>query len=243
MVHLYGMPAKTDEILSIGNKFNIPVIENAADAFGSKYKGLPVGVYGDFGIISFNGNKIITTSGGGALISKKTSLIDKAKYLSNQARKFTPEYYHEDIGYNYMMSNIVAGIGRAQLEVIEERVEQRRYNFNVYYDNLSKYDFFDFSHEGVDSYSNRWLTVLVVNPDNNIGIDRNKIFKALENNNIESRPAWKPMHLQPIFKHYPYYGNPISEYISENGLCLPSGSSLNDQDLDRIIRIIKKTVE
>jgi len=239
-VHLYGMPAKMDEILAIANAYNIPVVEDAAEGLGSTYKGKPLGSFGRFGVLSFNGNKIITTSGGGALLSDDKLDIDQARFLATQARDNAPHYEHTQIGYNYRMSNICAGIGRGQMEVLLERVSQRRGNFDYYREQLGDIPGISFLTEPEHFYSNRWLSCIVVDPA--AGITREDLRLALDADNIESRPMWKPMHLQPIFEKYPYYGDSVAEKLFKDGLCLPSGSNLQRADLDRVISIIKNTV-
>jgi dTDP-4-amino-4,6-dideoxygalactose transaminase len=235
VVHLYGMPAKIDDILMISKKYEIPIIEDAAEALGSKYNNQYLGTFGELGILSFNGNKIITTSGGGALISNNEAYINKARFLSTQARDNAPHYQHSEIGYNYRMSNILAGIGRGQLEVINSRVIQRRRNFDYYFNKLNAINSISFIKESGKDYSNRWLTTILINPDISGEIDSNTIRIALEKENVESRPLWKPMHLQPVFKKFPTYLNGVSENFFDHGLCLPSGSNLNTQELDRVI--------
>lgn len=230
-VHLYGMPAKMNEICDIANKYEIPIIEDAAESLGSSIDGKKCGTFGTLGILSFNGNKIITTSGGGALISQNSTLIDKAKFLSTQARDPAPHYQHSHIGYNYRMSNICAGIGRGQMKVLDERIKKRRENFNFYKEVFSKIPSIKFLEEPLGYYSNRWLTTILID---NHKIDSQYIRAGLEKVNIESRPLWKPMHLQPIFKDAPFYGNGISETLFNKGLCLPSGSNLTESDLNRI---------
>jgi len=243
LVHLYGMPAKIDELFEIADKYEIPVIEDAAEALGSKYKNKAVGIRGTFGILSFNGNKIITTSGGGALVSNNKEYIEKARFLATQARDDAPHYQHSQIGYNYRMSNIVAGIGRAQLEVIEQRVEQRRDNFKKYSEFFNNYRGINLLKEPDSNYySNYWLTTLSINPKVSTTNTEN-IRIALKKENIESRPLWKPMHLQPIFKKYPAYLNGVSENLFNSGLCLPSGSNLSDTDFDRILDTLKKALK
>jgi len=235
VVHLYGMPANMDEIMRIAGEYEIPVIEDAAEALGSRYKGQPVGSFGKMAILSFNGNKIITTSGGGALISNDKMLIGKARFLSTQARDKALHYQHSQIGYNYRMSNILAGIGRGQMEVIEQRIKERRNNFRFYYDNLKSYPGIKFLHEPSHNYfSNFWLTTILINPKE-AGTSREDIQLKLEKVNIESRPLWKPMHLQPIFKKHPAYLNGISERLFSEGLCLPSGSNMTDEDRMRVL--------
>lgn len=240
LVHLYGMPAKMDEIMSIAQKYEIPVIEDAAEALGSTYKGRKLGTFGDFGVFSFNGNKIITTSGGGALVSDNKEWIDKARFLATQARDPAPHYQHSEVGYNYRMSNIAAGIGRGQLEVLDSWIEKRRANYEFYREHLEPLGF-EFLKEPDDCHSNRWLTTVLVDPDK-VGTDREKIRLALENVNIESRPLWKPMHLQPIFEEYDCYGGKVSEQLFEFGLCLPSGSNLSVNGLMTILKEIKNSV-
>jgi len=242
VVHLYGMPAKLDEIISVSKKYEIPVIEDAAEAIGSKYKNKKVGSFGTFGVLSFNGNKIITTSGGGALLSKDKEDINKVRFLATQARDPAPHYQHSKIGYNYRMSNILAAIGRGQLKVIDKRVKQKRSNFEFYRKQLSDIKGFSFQPEMNESFSNRWLTTLTINPQFANGITREDVRLALEKENIESRPLWKPMHLQPVFKDAPKYFNGISEKLFRNGLCLPSGSNLTNTDKERIVNIINNTL-
>ena len=240
-VHLYGMPAKIIEIINIAKKFEIPVIEDAAEALGSTYKGKTCGTFGDIGILSFNGNKIITTSGGGALVSDSNDFVKKARFLATQARDNAPHYQHSEIGYNYRMSNVLAGIGRGQLEVIGERIAQRRSNFEFYFNGLNHLKNVTFLHESSPSFSNRWLTTIIVDPTETKGITCEDIFKTLEKDNIETRPLWKPMHLQPIFRNCPSYTNGISERLFNFGLCLPSGSNLTQQDLKRVLLQIIQT--
>jgi dTDP-4-amino-4,6-dideoxygalactose transaminase len=243
-VHLYGMPAKIDEILSISNKYEIPLIEDAAEALGSKYKGKACGTFGQMGILSFNGNKIITTSGGGALISDNEDYIKQARFLATQARDSAPHYQHSHIGYNYRMSNVLAGIGRGQLEVIEKRVSQRRANFDFYNEYFKEIPGISVLSEKENFFSNRWLTTILIDPIKTGGISNVDIRLGLEKENIETRPLWKPMHLQPIFRDYPSYLNGVSERLFNNGLCLPSGSNLNLENklfitecMDRIFKI------
>ena len=236
VVDLYGMPAKLDEILAIARKFEIPVIEDAAEALGSTYKGRKCGSFGDFGILSFNGNKIITTSGGGALVSKNKGWIEKAKFLATQARDPAPHYQHSEIGYNYRLSNICAGIGRGQLEVIEDRVRQKRAIFDLYKGHLEG-NGIAFLPEPVGHYSNRWLTTVLFEEHGNLNPEQVRL--ALEAENIESRPMWKPMHVQPVFEKYPFYGNGSAERLFVKGLCLASGSSMKREDQNRINESIK----
>jgi dTDP-4-amino-4,6-dideoxygalactose transaminase len=237
-VHLYGMPAQIDAIMAISRRYDIPVIEDAAEALGSSLGGKKLGSFGDFAILSFNGNKIITTSGGGALLSNNEAWITKAKFLATQARDPAPHYEHSEIGYNYRLSNVCAGIGRGQLHVLEERVAQRRAVFDFYKNELSALPGITFPAEPPGYRSNRWLTTLVVNPNETGGITRETIRKRLEAENIESRPLWKPMHVQPVFKQYPFFGAGIAESLFENGLCLPSGTNIPQSDLLSVTRII-----
>ena len=241
LVHLYGMPAKMNEILEIANKYDIPIIEDAAEGLGSTYFGKPLGCMSDFGIYSFNGNKIITTSGGGALISSDSEMINKAKFLSAQARDDAPHYEHTHIGYNYRLSNVSASIGLGQLEVLQDRVKKRREIFNFYKTQLSEIKEISFLDEIEGFYSNRWLTTILISEDSKITKEELRLF--LEKDKIESRPLWKPMHMQPIFKDYPSYGGSNSEYLFKYGLCLPSGSNMSDEDLIRIVNKIKQAFE
>ncbi len=239
LVHLYGMPCKMDEIMDIAEEFEIPVLEDAAEALGSTYKGQSLGTFGKMGTLSFNGNKIITTSGGGALISDEEELIEKARFLSTQARDDAPHYQHSHIGYNYRMSNVVAGIGRGQMQVLPRRVAQRRGNYAFYRSRLSDIKGISFHEEPhADMSSNRWLTTITVNPDETHGISREDIRLALQEENIESRPLWKPMHQQPVFSSFPYYGNGVSDELFNYGLCLPSGSNLTPADRERVVQTI-----
>lgn len=238
VVHLYGMPAKMDEITAIAQEFQIPVIEDAAEALGSTYKGQACGTFGRFGILSFNGNKIITTSGGGALVCHTQEDKDKAVFLSTQARDNAPHYQHSHIGFNYRMSNIVAGIGRGQMEVLKDRVAARRAMHNFYVDLFSNIEGVTvFSESNDDFYSNHWLSAVIVDPETT-GKDREGLRHAFLEDNIESRPLWKPMHLQPVFETSPYYGGNVSEKLFDNGLCLPSGSNLSDDDRERIAKVV-----
>lgn len=234
-VHLYGVPYKVDEVRTIADKYEIPILEDAAEALGSTYKGQKCGTFGDIGVFSFNGNKIITTSGGGAIITKNRQLKDKALFLATQARDNAPHYQHSEIGYNYRMSTICAGIGRGQMEVLEERVELRR-EIHEFYVNLFKYisDVCVNKVPNEDYYANYWLSAIIIEPKLTNAINREVVRLAFENKNIESRPLWKPLHLQPIFEKYPYYGNNIAETLFENGLCLPSSSNLTEEERKRI---------
>ena len=237
-VHLYGMPYKVDAIKAVANKYAIPILEDAAEALGSSYSGQKCGTFGDIGVLSFNGNKIITTSGGGAIVTKTKELKDKAIFFATQSRDKAPHYQHSEIGYNYRMSNICAGIGRGQMEVLESRVLARRANFDFYQEQFKEIPDLSFLEEPKGFYANRWLTC-VLTPSFEV---REKIRWALEKENIESRPLWKPMHQQPVFQQYPAYLNGVSDDLFERGLCLPSGSNLSEQDLLRVVYIIKTIV-
>lgn len=238
-VHLYGMPAKMQEILSIAQQYDIPVVEDAAEALGAHINGQYCGTFGDMAILSFNGNKIITTSGGGALIAKDKANTEKALFLATQARDAAPHYQHSHIGYNYRMSNIVAGIGRGQMEVLNDRVAARRAHFDAYVQAFQSVDGITFAMEPAGAYSNRWLTAVLIDPAKT-GVDREQIRLHLEADNIESRPLWKPMHLQPIFEGAPYYGSGVSEALFQDGLCLPSGSNMTDEAFERVVARIKE---
>lgn len=238
VVHLYGMPAKMDEIVSIAKEFDIELIEDAAEALGSTYKGQACGTFGRFGILSFNGNKIITTSGGGALVCHSQEDKDKIVFLSTQARDNAPHYQHSHIGFNYRMSNIVAGIGRGQMEVLKNRVEARRSMHDFYVDLFKNIDGVTVFYEpSSDFYSNHWLSAIIVDPSVT-GKTREELRLAFLEDNIESRPLWKPMHLQPIFENAPYYGTNVSEKLFDDGLCLPSGSNLTEEEKERIAKVI-----
>ncbi len=238
VVHLYGMPAKMDEITAIAKEFEIDLIEDAAEALGSTYKGQACGTFGRFGVLSFNGNKIITTSGGGALVSHTKEDKDQIVFLSTQARDNAPHYQHSHIGFNYRMSNIVAGIGRGQMEVLKDRVAARRAMHDFYLDIFKNIEGVTvFTEPDSDFYSNHWLSAIIVDPEIT-GKNREDLRLAFLEDNIESRPLWKPMHLQPVFESAPYYGGNISEKLFDNGLCLPSGSNLSDEDRERITKII-----
>lgn len=243
IVHLYGMPAAMNELMEIANEYNITVIEDAAESLGSTYQNKHTGTFGAFGILSFNGNKIITTSGGGALISNSKEQIDQARFLATQARDNAPHYQHSHIGYNYRMSNICAAIGCGQMTVLNDRIQSRRDNFEYYKTNLKDVKGISFLEEPNGFHSNRWLTCIVVDPTltkNNA--TRETIRLHLETLNVECRPLWKPMHLQPIFENELSYVDGTCEKLFENGLCLPSGSSLTTSDLDFIINAIKDIV-
>ena len=240
-VHLYGQPAKLDDILALCRQYQIPFIEDAAEALGSTYHDQKAGTFGDFGILSFNGNKIITTSGGGMLIGNNADAIAKARFLATQARDDAPHYEHSEIGYNYRMSNLLAAVGRGQLRVIDERVRRKREIFDYYKKRLGQIEGIAFQPELPDSFSNRWLTAITISPETT-GITREDIRLALEAENIESRPLWKPMHLQPVFQGRFAYLNGVSEALFKDGLCLPSGTAMTEDDLDRICTIIENEI-
>lgn len=240
-VHLYGMPARIHELLAIAKEYSIPLLEDAAESLGSSVDGRPCGSFGDLAALSFNGNKIITTSGGGALISNRRDWIDDARFLSTQARDAAPHYQHSRIGYNYRMSNVLAAIGRGQLDVLAERVQARRANFARYARFFESYGNVQVLDEPTESvHSNRWLTTIVVDPARNNGVSREALRLALGAENIEARPFWKPMHLQPVFADCPYFGSRLSESLFDHGLCLPSGSNLVDSDFDRIFEVLRR---
>jgi dTDP-4-amino-4,6-dideoxygalactose transaminase len=239
-VHLYGVPYQIDAIKAISEKYEIPVLEDSAEALGSSYKGKKCGTFGDIGVLSFNGNKIITTSGGGAIVTKSKELKDRAVFFATQSRDDAPHYQHSEIGYNYRMSNICAGIGRGQMEVLDEHVVLRR-KMNAFY--VALFESIDsvtvFTVPNDDYFANYWLSAIVVAPNFLDGINREALRLAFEAANIECRPLWKPMHLQPIFEKYPYYGSNVAETLFENGLCLPSGSNLTDEERERIVIVVQ----
>jgi dTDP-4-amino-4,6-dideoxygalactose transaminase len=233
-VHLYGMPAKMDEIMAIANKYNIPVLEDAAEALGSEYKGVKCGTMGTYGALSFNGNKIITTSGGGALICPDAETGKRVTFYATQARENRPYYYHEVIGYNYRLSNVSAGIGCGQMDVLEEHVARRQEIHSLYKDGLKDISCISVLDNPTPDYSsNFWLTTILIDPK--CGITPDEVRIALNEENIETRLLWRPMHTQPIYKDVPYYGGDVCEKLFEQGLCLPSGSSLTDEDINRVI--------
>lgn len=238
-VHLYGMPFQVDAIVALAKKYEVPLIEDSAEALGSHYKGKFCGTFGDFGVLSFNGNKIITTSGGGALVCPSQTVKEKTVFLATQARDQAPHYEHSHIGYNYRLSNICAGIGRGQMEVLNAHIQKRR-EMHEFYVNLfaDKKGISVLNESSASYFSNHWLTAIIVDPEFNKGKSREDLRLALENENIESRPLWKPMHLQPVFQDAPYYGGTVAEDLFVKGLCLPSGSNLNDEDRERIATVI-----
>lgn len=246
VVNLYGQSAKMDEILAICNHYQVPVVEDAAESLGSTYKGKKSGAFGKFGIYSFNGNKIITTSGGGMLVSDDVEALQKARFLATQARDPAPHYQHSQVGYNYRMSNIVAGIGRAQLEVLDERVKARRAIFDRYVQALGDIEGVHFMPELEGTMSNRWLTTLTID-QKALGVMPMDIINALAEENIEARPVWKPLHLQPVFNGVTYYphqeGWSVSDELFANGICLPSGSSMTVEEQNRVIDVFVKTIK
>lgn len=251
VVHLYGMPAKMNRILAIGEKYNIPVIEDSAEALGSSIDGRKCGTFGKLSVLSFNGNKIITTSGGGALLGDDEKLIEKSRFLATQARDDAPHYQHSELGYNYRMSNIVAGIGRGQMKVLDAHVAIRRGIHQFYFDNLGQSwlsgpkgqnspNGIYFLKEPEGFFSNRWLTTIIVNPEETGGVTREDLRIALEKENIECRPLWKPMHMQPLYEGTPFYGNGVSEMLFEYGLCLPSGSNMTNGEREKVLYYLQK---
>lgn len=243
-VHLYGVPYKVEEIRTIADQYEIPILEDSAEALGSSYKGQRCGTFGDISILSFNGNKIITTSGGGAIVTKTKELKDKAVFFATQSRDEAPHYQHSEIGYNYRMSNICAGIGRGQMEVLDKHISLRRGMHDFYVDLFKNIKGISvFSVPNSDCFSNYWLSAITIDTALTNGIDRESLRLAFESFNIESRPLWKPMHLQPIFVQYPYYGTNIAETLFEKGLCLPSGSNLSDEDRIRIKSVVNQLFE
>jgi dTDP-4-amino-4,6-dideoxygalactose transaminase len=238
-VHLYGVPYQIEAVRAVADKYQIPILEDSAEALGSSYKGQKCGTFGDIGVLSFNGNKIITTSGGGAIVTKTAAQKEKALFYATQSRDNATHYQHSEIGYNYRMSNICAGIGRGQMEVLDQHVALRRQMHDFYVDLFKDISGVTvFSAPNADYFANYWLSAITISENKTNGITRETLRLALEAENIESRPLWKPMHLQPIFEKYPYYGKKVAENLFENGLCLPSGSNLTDNDRERIAKVI-----
>lgn len=241
-VHLYGMPSKLDQICEIAGRYGVPVLEDAAEALGAEYKGQKCGTFGELAALSFNGNKMITTSGGGALVCRTKEEADRVKFYATQARDAAPHYQHSHVGYNYRMSNICAGIGRGQMFVLEEHIARRRAIHSLYTSLLKEVEGVSvLQNPSPDFDSNFWLTCITVEPET-AGCTREDVRLALDADNIESRPLWKPMHLQPVFAEAPFYGNGISEHLFDIGLCLPSSPTLTDEDIRRVVRIIKGQV-
>lgn len=238
-VHLYGVPYQIEAVRVVADKYSIPILEDSAEALGSSYKGQKCGTFGDIGVLSFNGNKIITTSGGGAIVTRTKEQKEKAVFYATQSRDNAPHYQHSHIGYNYRMSNICAGIGRGQMEVLDQHVALRRQMHDFYVGIFSFIEGVEvFSVPNEDYFANYWLSAITIDSTKTKGITSETLRLALEAENIESRPLWKPMHLQPIFENYPYYGRHIAEHLFENGLCLPSGSNLTQEDRKRIKKVI-----
>lgn len=237
LVHLYGQSADIDPILAACNRFEVPLIEDAAESLGATYKGRSPGSFGSIGIFSFNGNKIITTSGGGMLVSNDPDLVNKARFLATQARDPAPHYQHSEIGYNYRLSNVLAGIGRGQLQVLEQRVQARRRNFEVYQQALGGLPGIEFMPSAAFGRSTRWLSCITINPAQ-FGANREQVRSYLTEVQIEARPVWKPLHLQPVFADCECMGGVIAQDLFEHGLCLPSGSNLTTEDLERVIQAI-----
>jgi dTDP-4-amino-4,6-dideoxygalactose transaminase len=239
-VHLYGMPARMDEIMAIANEYGIPALEDAAEALGSEYRGLKCGTFGEFACLSFNGNKMITTSGGGALVCRTAEEAERTKFFATQARDKAPHYQHSHIGYNYRMSNICAGIGRGQMYVLEEHIARRREINQLYRTLLQDVPGIAFhTNPDADFDSNYWLTCIVIDSDK-AGFTREDLRLRMEQENIETRPLWKPMHLQPVFADCPYYGDNTEGRLFDDGLCLPSGPTLTDKDIERVANVIKE---
>lgn len=239
-VHLYGMPCKVEEIKKVALKYSIPILEDSAEALGSSYKGQKCGTFGDIGVLSFNGNKIITTSGGGALATNDEGIKKKAVFLATQARDNAPHYQHSEVGYNYRMSNISAGIERGQMRVLDKHVDLRREIHQFYLDIFKDIDGIEvLSEPNANYFSNHWLTAIIIYPHKTGGKTREELRLLLDKNNVESKPLWKPMHLQPVFSGFPFYGDTISESLFENGLCLPSGSNLTIEEKLRIHEVIQ----
>lgn len=242
-VHLYGMPYKVEEIKKISEKYEIPIIEDSAEALGSSYKGHKCGTFGDISILSFNGNKIITTSGGGALVSRNLKHKEKAIFLATQARDAAPHYQHSEIGYNYRLSNISAGIGRGQMEVLDKHVGLRRRMNSFYKDIFQKTEGVTiFSEPNANYFSNHWLSCILIEKEI-CGFSSEEIRLVMADNNIECRPLWKPMHLQPVFRDAPYYGGDVAEKLFNNGLCLPSGSNLKNEEKVKINDVLMRFID
>lgn len=243
-VHLYGTPYKVKEINAVAKKYGIPVLEDAAEALGSTYNKEKCGALGDLSILSFNGNKIITTSGGGALVAHDQKTKERAVFYATQARDDAPHYQHSEIGYNYRMSNVVAGIGRGQMEVLDDRVKARRANYEFYKKELKTIKGIEFVPEPENTFANRWLSTVLID-EKKTGMDHSELREALQKEDIETRPLWKPMHVQPVFEDYPFYanGHGVAEDLFKKGLCLPSGSNLTDDDRKRVVKALKNCLD
>jgi dTDP-4-amino-4,6-dideoxygalactose transaminase len=240
-VHLYGVPYQIEAVSAIADKYEVPILEDSAEALGSSYKGQKCGTFGEIGVLSFNGNKIITTSGGGAIVTKTATQKEKAVFYATQSRDNAPHYQHSHIGYNYRMSNICAGIGRGQMEVLDQHVALRREMHDFYVEIFSSIEGVEvFNVPNDDYFANYWLSAITIDVTKTKGISAETLRLALESENIESRPLWKPMHLQPVFEKYPYYGGNVAKNLFDNGLCLPSGSNLAENEISRISYVIKK---
>jgi dTDP-4-amino-4,6-dideoxygalactose transaminase len=238
-VHLYGVPYQIEAVRAVADNYGIPILEDSAEALGSSYKGQQCGTFGDIGVLSFNGNKIITTSGGGAIVTQTKALKDKAVFYATQSRDAAPHYQHSEIGYNYRISNICAGIGRGQMEMIDERVAQRRANNQRYREFFKDVDGITFQTEpNADYFSNYWLTAILIDPELTRGINREFVRLTLDAESIESRPLWKPMHLQPVYEGTKFFGSGVCEKLFEQGLCLPSGSNLTKEEFERIVTVL-----
>lgn len=237
-VHLYGMPVNMPAVMEIAHRYEIPVLEDAAEALGSSIDGRRCGTFGDIAILSFNGNKIITTSGGGALVSANKEYVEKATFLATQARDAAPHYQHSHVGYNYRMSNICAGIGRGQMEVLPQRVAERRKVCSFYQQYFADKKGIKMVAEPKGYFSNRWLSAILIDQELTNGLNRELLWMAFDKENIESRPLWKPMHLQPVFADAPFYGDGTSEKLFAHGLCLPSGSNLTEEEMKRITAVL-----
>jgi dTDP-4-amino-4,6-dideoxygalactose transaminase len=243
LVHLYGMPAKLTELLALAQEYGLPVLEDAAEALGARYQGRPLGSFGQVSVFSFNGNKILTTSGGGALLTPDAGLAQKALFLATQAKDPAPHYQHSEVGYNYRLSNLLAGIGRGQMELLEDRVKRRREIFGWYQEHLAGVPGLTvaLAPEPAGSHSNRWLTTILLDPAATSATPET-LRQHLETRHIESRPLWKPLHLQPLFEGVPMYGGAVAESLFARGLCLPSGTALSDDELRRVARALKEAL-
>nr|WP_246944336.1 aminotransferase class I/II-fold pyridoxal phosphate-dependent enzyme [Bacillus pinisoli] len=246
VVNLYGQCAKFDKIKEICDRYCVPIIEDAAESLGATYKNKSSGTFGEFGVFSFNGNKIITTSGGGMLVSDNLKALERARYLASQARQPVMHYQHEEVGYNYRLSNLLAAVGRGQLAQLDQKVQIKRSIYNNYFNELSKIKGIHFMPEISDGYSTRWLTCITVD-QKNTKLDRNKIIKTMQQQNIEARPVWKPLHLQPVYKNNLFFTTQevgsVSSHLFENGICLPSGASLTSKEQQRVIHCLMSVIE
>jgi len=244
LVHLYGMPAKLPEILALATEFGLPVLEDAAEALGAQWQHQPLGGFGRVGVVSFNGNKILTTSGGGALVTHDKTLAERARFLATQAKDPAPHYQHSEVGYNYRLSNLLAGIGRGQMELLPDRVKRRRQIFEWYREHLAGLPGLAvaLTPEPAGSFSNRWLTTILLDPAATAATPET-VRQHLEKHNIESRPLWKPMHLQPLFAGAPMYGGDVCADLFARGLCLPSGTAMGDEELHRVAKALRGALQ